>query len=238
MSAVIDRSGTPYFLIETNQHLPGASPTSQACLFEMDNDRPGLTEKFYETHPVVRPEAEKTWLVCRHLSPSHNFIDNYLTFRYFIIYDSHIFCHHCHREATYESASSSQKMELHAVALTDRQLQQQLFSPLYRVNYDLGEKPAGATRDQIATWYVCKHLSGWANLRQYVFSRNTIYFLENNVICAHCLDTFVQGLKDEFDQNLILMRDRDLQKIIVNNLFLVNYEFSLIHGFVDDSAPF
>jgi hypothetical protein len=230
---MMDRTAKPYFVIDRPQPISGAAPTSQACLPELENAGYRPAAPAADMHLSAGAKTEKTWLICRHLCPSYNFIDSYLQFRYFIICDSHVFCHHCHRERSYAGTSAASNMKWDALALTDRQLQEQVFSPLYRVNFDLGEKPDGISRDQIATWYACKHLSGWTNLRQYIFSKRTIYFIENNVICSDCLDTFVQGCQEEFDRSLILMRDSELQQSIIDNLYLINYEYSLTHGFVD-----
>jgi hypothetical protein len=236
MSAVMDRTGKPYFIPGGQPRISGAAPASHPCLPEFETERPSWGEPTSGPGPDARHRTEKTWLICRHLCPSYNFIDSYLRFRYFIIRDSRVICHHCHRERARTETAGADLTRWDGLALTDRQLQDHVFAPLYRVNFDLGEKPAGLSRDQIATWYACKHLSGWTNLRQYIFSRRNIYFAENNVICSDCLDTFVQGCQEKFDQGLILMRDSELQQTVIDNLYLINYEFSLIHGFVDDSA--
>jgi hypothetical protein len=230
---MLDRTGKAYFLTDGPHRWTGAAPASSTCLPELETARYPAAASAVDMRSAAGDKSAKTWLVCRHLCPSYNFIDSYLRFRYFIICDSHVFCHECHRERSYAGTSAASDINWDYLALTDRQLQEQVFHPLYQVNFDLGEKPDGAARDHIATWYACTHLSGWTNLRQYIFSRKTIYFIENNVICTDCLETFVRGCRDEFDRGLILMRDSELQQSVIDNLYLINYEYSLAHGFVE-----
>ena len=65
------------------------------------------------------PEGIKTWLICNHLDTPEKFISSYIKHHYFVVFDSHVFCHDCNEENMRDGEPAFLRMELAATALTD-----------------------------------------------------------------------------------------------------------------------
>ena len=55
-----------------------------------------------------------------------------------MVFDSHVFCHDCHESNMVDGESAFLNMELAASAMTDTELQQQIFEPFYHISFGPG----------------------------------------------------------------------------------------------------
>ena len=179
------------------------------------------------------PEGIKTWLICNHLDTPEKFISSYIKHHYFVVFDSHVFCHDCHEENMRDGEPAFLRMELAATALTDDELQQRIFEPFYNLNlrYDSHRGIRGRAADPLP-WRVCHHLSNEKSFRRHVFDGNLILFAENSVSCPDCLDSMLKKSSASSDDSVVLLPGHEFQYAIVDMLYSVNYELSLAQGFI------
>jgi hypothetical protein len=233
MGAFIDRTVRCIIRYDKKKTVAGARPIGKSFLFETGNGH-FVSIGDSEIELPQRQNGVKTWLVCSHLDSPEKFITNYLRNRYFVVFDSHVFCHDCNENNMLGGEAAFSKMEKESSALTDKELQRQIFDPLFELNLRFGNRTS--SRQELnrrsRTWCVCNHLANEDNFRRHVFNGNLILFTEHNVTCPDCLDFAIKGPRCHDDDKLVSMPDDDFQCAIVDTLYSVNYELSMAQGFI------
>ncbi len=233
MGAFVDRTVRCIIRYDKKKPVAGARPIGKSFLFETGNGH-FVSIGDSEIELPQRQNGVKTWLVCSHLDTPEKFITNYLRNRYFVVFDSHVFCHHCNENNMLGGEAAFSKMEKESSALTDKELQRQIFDPLFELNLRFGNRTS--SRQELnrrsRTWCVCNHLANEDNFRRHVFNGNLILFTEYNVTCPDCLDFAIKGPRCHDDDKLVSMPDDDFQCAIVDTLYSVNYELSMAQGFI------
>jgi hypothetical protein len=233
MGAFVDRTVRCIIRYDKKKTVAGARPIGKSFLFETDNGH-FVSIGDSEIELPQRQTGVKTWLVCSHLDTPEKFITNYLRNRYFVVFDSHVFCHDCNENNMLGGEAAFSKMEKESSALTDKELQRQIFDPLFELNLRFGKR--STSRQELnrrsRTWCVCNHLANEDNFRRHVFNGNLILFTEYNVTCPDCLDFAIKGPRCHDDDKLVSMPDDDFQCAIVDMLYSVNYELSMAQGFI------
>jgi hypothetical protein len=233
MGAFVDRTVRCIIRYDKKKTVAGARPIGKSFLFETENGHfVSIGESKIEL--PRRPNGIKTWLICNHLDTSEKFITNYLRNRYFVVFDSHVFCHDCNENNMLGGEAAFSKMEKESSALTDKELQRRIFDPLFELNLRFGNRPTPRQElnSRSRTWWVCNHLANEDNFRRHVFKGNLILFTEYNVTCPDCLDFVIKGPRRHDDDKLVSMHDDDFQCAIVDTLYTVNYELSIAQGFI------
>ncbi|MGB5619887.1 MAG: hypothetical protein WBM78_23815 [Desulfobacterales bacterium] len=233
MGAFVDRTVRCIIRYDKKRTVAGARPIGKSFLFETENGHfVSIGDSKIEL--PQRQNGVKTWLVCSHLDTPEKFITSYLRNRYFVVFDSHVFCHDCNEKNMLGGEAAFSKMEKESSALTDKELQGQIFDPLFELNLRFGNRDASRQElnSRSRTWCVCNHLANEDNFRRHVFSGNLILFAEYNVTCPDCLDFVIKGSRRHDDDKLISMPDDDFQCAIVDTLYSVNYELSMAQGFI------
>jgi hypothetical protein len=233
MGAFVDRTVRCVIRYDRKKTVAGALPIGKSFLFETENGHfVSIGDATIE--PPQRQNGVKTWLICNHLATPDKFISNYLRNRYFVVFDSHVFCHACNENNMLGGEAAFLKMEKESSALTDKELQRQIFDPLFELNLRFGNP--NTSRKELnrhsRTWRVCSHLANKANFRQHVFNGNLILFAEYNVTCPDCLDFVIKGPRCHDGEKLVSMPDDDFQSAIVDTLYSLNYELSMAQGFI------
>lgn len=233
MGAFVDRTVRCIIRYDKKKPVAGARPIGKSFLFETESGH-FVSIGDSEIELPQRQNGVKTWLVCSHLDTPEKFITNYLRNRYFVVFDSHVFCHHCNENNMLGGEAAFSKMEKESSALTDKELQRQIFDPLFELNLRFGNRTT--SRQELnrrsRTWCVCNHLANEDNFRRHVFNGNLILFTEYNVTCPDCLDFAIKGPRCHDDDKLVSMPDDDFQCAIVDTLYSVNYELSMAQGFI------
>ncbi|MGD2011646.1 MAG: hypothetical protein PVI69_01840 [Desulfobacterales bacterium] len=233
MGAFVDRTVRCIIRYDKKRTVAGARPIGKSFLFETEN---GHFVSIGDTKIELpqRQNGVKTWLVCSHLDTPEKFITSYLRNRYFVVFDSHVFCHDCNEKNMLGGEAAFSTMEKESSALTDKELQGQIFDPLFELNLRFGNRDASRQElnSRSRTWCVCNHLANEDNFRRHVFSGNLILFTEYNVTCPDCLDFVIKGSRRHDDDKLVSMPDDDFQCAIVDTLYSVNYELSMAQGFI------
>jgi hypothetical protein len=233
MGAFVDRTVRCIIRYDKKKPVAGARPIGKSFLFETESGH-FVSIGDSEIELPQRQNGVKTWLVCSHLDTPEKFITNYLRNRYFVVFDSHVFCHHCNENNMLGGEAAFSKMEKESSALTDKELQRQIFDPLFELNLRFGNRTS--SRQELnrrsRTWCVCNHLANEDNFRRHVFNGNLILFTEYNVTCPDCLDFAIKGPRCHDDDKLVSMPDDDFQCAIVDTLYSVNYELSMAQGFI------
>ena len=234
MGAFIDRSVHCIIKLDGHNQMTGAFPAGTPYFCETGigplNANRGMNARLAgKNHDNV-----KTWLICHHLDTPEKFIYNYAKHHYFVVFDSHVFCHDCNENNMREGESAFLKMELASSALTDGELQKQIFEPFYSLNlrYDALKEMQSNGTSRFKTWRVCGHLSNEVNFRKHVFDGNLILFADGNVTCPDCLDAMLKKSGKDSDDNVILLPESEFQFAIVDLLYSLNYELSLAQGFI------
>ena len=233
MGAFVDRTVRCIIRYDRKKTVAGALPIGKSFLFETENGH-FVSIGDAKIEVPQRSNGVKTWLICNHLDTPEKFITNYLRNRYFVVFDSHVFCHHCNENNMLGGEAAFLKMEKDSSALTDNELQGQIFDSLFELNLRCGNPntPRKEVNRQARTWRVCIHLANEANFRQHVFNGNLILFAEFTVTCPDCLDFVIKAPRRHDDENLVLMPDDDFQCAIVDTLYSLNYELSMAQGFI------
>ena len=233
MGAFVDRTVRCIIRYDKKKAVSGARPIGKSFLFETENGH-FLSIGDSKIEMPQRQNGVKAWLVCSHLDTPEKFITNYLRNRYFVVFDSHVFCHGCNENNMLGGEAAFSKMEKESLALTDKELQSQIFDPLFELNLRFGNRTASRQESDLRsrTWCVCNHLANEDNFRRHVFNGNLILFAEYNVTCPACLDFVIKGPRRHDDANLVSMPDDDFQCAIVDTLYSVNYELSMAQGFI------
>jgi hypothetical protein len=233
MGAFVDRTVRCVVRYGRKKTVAGALPIGNSFLFETENGHfVSIGDSKIEL--PRRPNDVKTWLICNHLDTPEKFITNYLRNRYFVVFDSHVFCHDCNENNMRGGEGAFLKMEKQSTALTDKELQGQIFDPLFELNLRFGN--VNPSRKELnrhsRTWSVCSHLANEANFRRHIFDGNLILFAGYNATCPDCLDFVIKGPRPHDDGKLVSMPDDDFQCAIVDMLYSLNYELSIAHGFI------
>ncbi|MGA9264543.1 MAG: hypothetical protein WBV95_21445 [Desulfobacterales bacterium] len=233
MGAFVDRTVRCIIRYDKKKTVAGARPIGKSFLFETESGH-FVSIGGSEIELPQRQNGVKTWLVCSHLDTPEKFITNYLRNRYFVVFDSHVFCHDCNENNMLGSEAAFSKMEKESSALTDKELQRQIFDPLFELNLRFGNRTSSRPElnRRSRTWCVCNHLANEDNFRRHVFNGNLILFTEYNVTCPDCLDFAIKGPRCHDDDKLVSMPDDDFQCAIVDTLYSVNYELSMAQGFI------
>ncbi len=238
MGAFVDRAVRCVIRFDRKKTVAGALPIGKSFLFETENGHFISIGDTQIEMPRRPPDGVKTWLICNHIATPERFITNYLRHRYFVVFDSHVFCHDCNKNNLLGGEAAFAKMEKESSALTDKELQGQLFDPFFELN--LSVKGRNAQRKKFnrhsKTWCVCSHLADEANFRRHVFSGNLILFNEYNVACPDCLDGIVKGPRPGDDGRVVAMSGQDFQSAVVDTLYAVNYELSMAQGFINSQT--
>jgi hypothetical protein len=233
MGAFVDRTVRCVIRYDRKKTIAGALPIGKSFLFETENGH-FVSVGDAKIDLTQRSNGVKTWLICNHLDTIEKFSTNYLRNRYFVVFDSHVFCHDCNENNMLGGEAAFLKMEKDSSALTDKELQGRIFDPLFELNLRFGN--SNTSRKELnrhsRTWRVCSHLANKANFRQHVFNGNLILFAGYNVTCPECLDFVIKGPCRHGDEKLVLMPDDDFQCAIVDTLYSLNYELSMTQGFV------
>ena len=234
MGAFVDRKVRCIIRFDRKKTVAGAFPIGNSFLFETENDQFISIGDTKIELPQRHHDGVKTWLICNHLDTPEKFITNYLKNRYFVVFDSHVFCHDCNENNMLGGEAAFVKMEKESLALTDKELQGQIFDPFFELNLRFDNRPT--SRKELnrhpKTWCVCSHLANEANFRRHVFDGNLILFAECNVTCPDCLDLVIKGPCLHDDGKLVPMTDDDFQCAIVDTLYSLNYELSMAQGFI------
>jgi len=233
MGAFVDRTVRCVIKYDRKKTVAGALPIGKSFLFETENGH-FVSIGDAKIELPQRSNGVKTWLICNHLDTPEKFITNYLRNRYFVVFDSHVFCHACNESNMLGGEAAFLKMEKESSALTDKELQAQIFDPLFELNLRFGN-PNTSRKElnrQSRTWRVCSHLANEANFRQHVFNGNLILFAEYSVTCPDCLDFVIKGPRRHAGEELVSMPDDDFQCAIVDTLYSLNYELSMAQGFI------
>jgi hypothetical protein len=233
MGAFVDRTVRCVIKYDRKKSVAGALPSGKSFLFETENGQfVSIGDSKIEL--PQRPNDVKTWLICNHLATPEKFITNYLRNRYFVVFDSHVFCHDCNENNMLGGEAAFLKMEKQSSALTDKELQGRIFDPLIEINLRFGNQ--NPSRKEVIrrsrSWCVCSHLANEANFRRHVFDGNLILFAEYNVTCPDCLDFVIKGPLRRDDEKLVSVPDDDFQCAIVDTLYSLNYELSMAQGFI------
>lgn len=236
MGAFVDRSIR--CIVRLDRKAPavaGAVPIGKPFFSEIGAEHQQPVGGWVIGPPDRHRDGIKTWLICQHLNTTDRFVANYIQNRYFVVFDSHVFCHDCNENNILGGESAFLRMENESSALSDKELQAQIFEPFYEINMRFGGniKAQRKLHDSRRTWRVCSHLADEGNFRRHVFDGNLILFAENNATCPDCLDYLLKGGCEKTDADVVLMPDDDFQYTIVDKLYSLNYELSLAQGFID-----
>lgn len=238
MGAFVDRQVRCIVRFDRKKPVAGAFPIGSSFLFEAESGRFISIGDMKIDLPRPQKKCVKTWLICRHLATPEKFIGNYLKNRYFVVFDSHVFCHDCNESNMLGGEAAFLKMEKDSLALTDTELRWRVFDPFLQLNLnrDGGKNSRGESAHPKRTWSVCSHLASEANFRQHVFDGNLILFAENNVTCPDCLDSVIKSPGRHDTGAMVPMADENFQGAIVDTLCSLNYELSLAQGFIGSST--
>ncbi len=238
MGAFVDRQVRCIIRFDRKQTVAGAFPIGNSFLFDTGNGQFISFGDMKIEPPRLQEKSVKTWLICSHLATPEKFISNYLKSRYFVVFDSHVFCHDCNENNMLGGEAAFLKMEKDAAALTDRELQGRIFDPFRALNLSCdGRKNSRSKSARPArTWSVCRHLASEANFRQHVFDGNLILFAENNVTCPECLDLIAKRPLRRDAKKMVSLPDENFQNAILDTLCALNYELSMSQGFVGGAA--
>lgn len=234
MGAFVDRSLRCIIRLEESTPVAGALPMGRPLFGGPGKSRYFSVKGAKGPSPGHHHDGMKTWLICNHLATPEKFISNYAEYHYFVVFDSHVFCHDCHESNMVDGESAFLNMELAASAMTDTELQQQIFEPFYHISFGPGSTAGESAMPSIPsrTWRVCHHLADGGNFRKHVFDGNIILFTDNNVACPDCLDVMLKKPAENLGDHMVRLPEDDLQYTIVNRLFSLNYELSLAQGFI------
>lgn len=234
MGAFVDRSVHCIIKLDGHTRIAGAFPMGTPYFCEPGKGQFIANEGVKTRLTGHHPDGIKTWLICNHLDTPEKFISNYAKHHYFVVFDSHVFCHDCNESNMSEGESAFLKMELASSALTDSELQQHIFEPFYNLNlrHDALKGMQGNGPSQYKTWRVCGHLANEVNFRRHVFDGNLILFADNNVTCPDCLDSMLKKSGENRNDNTVLLPENEFQYAIVDLLYSLNYELSLAQGFI------
>lgn len=234
MGAFVDRSVRCIVKLNGSTPATGAFPLGRPFFCGPDKGRYVSAGGNKSLTPGRCHDGVKTWLICNHLATPEKFVANYAEYHYFVVFDSHVFCHDCHESNMAGGESAFLNMEMAASAMTDTELQQQIFEPFYRISFSSSFPPADSAMSSVPskTWRVCHHLADDGNFRKHVFDGNIILFTDNNVACPGCLDVMLQKPGEDLGEHMVQLPESDLQYAIVNRLFSLNYELSLAQGFI------
>jgi hypothetical protein len=235
MGAFVDRSVHCIIKLDGHTPIPGAFPIGRPFLSEPGKSlfvsAEGIKNRLTDHHH----NGIKTWLICNHLATPEKFIFNYAKHHYFVVFDSHVFCHDCNESNMRDGESAFLKMELASSALTDSELQRQIFDPFYNLTFrdNCHDQAQSNPLSQMKTWRICSHLSNEVNFRRHIFDGNLILFADNNVTCPECLDFMLKESSGDRADNVVLLPESEFQCAIVDMLCSLNYELSLAQGFID-----
>ncbi|MFZ0134402.1 MAG: hypothetical protein WAK95_17830 [Desulfobacterales bacterium] len=234
MGAFVDRQVRCIIRFDRKQTAGGAFPIGNSFLFDTGNGRFISIGDMKIEPPRPRKNSVKTWLICNHLATPEKFISNYLKNRYFVVFDSHVFCHDCNENNMLGGEAAFLKMEKDAAALTDRELQGRVFDPFRQLNLSCDGRTNSRRKSarRLRSWSVCSHLASEESFRQHVFDGNLILFAENNVTCPECLDLIAKGPLRRDDKKMVSMPDENFQNAIFDTLCALNYELSMEQGFI------
>ncbi|MGI9568176.1 MAG: hypothetical protein ACR2PH_00140 [Desulfobulbia bacterium] len=234
MGAFVDRSVHCIIKLDGHSRMAGAFPMGNPYFSEPGKGQVIAKEGVKTRLNGHNPDRVKTWLICNHLDTPEKFISNYAKHHYFVVFDSHVFCHDCNENNMRDGESAFLNMELASSALTDNELQHQIFDPFYNLNlrHDTLRMIQGNGPTQFKSWRVCSHLANEVNFRRHVFDGNLILFTDNNVTCPDCLDSMLKKSGKDHDDNMILLPENEFQYAIVDLLYSLNYELSLAQGFI------
>ena len=234
MGAFVDRTVRCIVSVDSRKRAAGALPIGNSFLFETED---GRFIAFGE--PKIEPprrhhDDPKTWLICRHLDRPDKFISNYLKNRYFVVFDSHVFCHDCNENNMRGGEAAFLNMEKQSSALSDEELRGQIFDPFFELNLRFGGR--NTLQKDVdrypRNWCVCKHLASEDSFRRHVFDGNLILFADYKVTCPDCLDIAVKGPHCHDEDQLVSMPDDHVRHAIVETLYSLNYELSMAQGFI------
>ncbi len=234
MGAFVDRSVHCIIKLDGLAPIAGAFPTGRPFFCEPGKNLIISNAGRKNRLSGCDPDGIKTWLICNHLDTPEKFISNYTKHHYFVVFDSHVFCHDCNEENMRDGEPAFLKMELASSALTNNELQRQIFEPFYNLNrcFDVPGKVRGKLAAQLKPWRVCNHLANENNFRRHVFDGNLILFADNNVTCPECLDFMLKGSTENCVDNAVTLPGHEFQYAIVDMLYSLNYELSLAQGFI------
>jgi hypothetical protein len=234
MGAFIDRSIHCIIKLDNLTRMAGAFPAGNPYFCDTGIGSFAANKAVKTRLTGKNTDDVKTWLICNHLDTPEKFIYNYAKHHYFVVFDSHVFCHDCNENNMREGESAFLKMEMTSSALTDDELQQQIFEPFYSLNlrYDALKEMQSNGSSSSKTWRVCSHLSNEVNFRKHMFDGNLILFADGNVTCPDCLESMLKESEKEYDDKVILLPESEFQYAIVDLLYSLNYELSLAQGFI------
>jgi hypothetical protein len=234
MGAIVDRTVRCIVRFDRKALVAGALPIGNAFLFETQRGHFISIGESKIDLPRRHPDGIKTWLICRHFEAPDRFIANYLRHRYFVVFDSHVFCHVCNENNMTGGEEAFREMEERSSALSDKELQARIFDPFFKVNLRFGGRPVHRKpfRGYPRTWCVCNHLANEGNFRRHVFDGNLILFGDYKVTCPDCLDNLVKGACGPNGVKLVSIPDAAFQYTIVDTLYSLNYELSVAQGFI------
>ena len=234
MGAFVDRSVHCIIKLDGQAPISGAFPIGRPFFSEPGKSLLVSAEGIKKRLNGHHHSGVKTWLICNHLDTPEKFISNYAKHHYFVVFDSHVFCHDCNENNMRDGESAFLKMEMASSALTDSELQRQIFEPFYNLNFrdNCFRQAPRKLSPQLNTWRVCNHLANEVNFRRHVFDGNLILFADNNVTCPDCLDFMLKESSEDRDDNIVLLPENEFQYAIVDMLCSLNYELSLAQGFV------
>jgi hypothetical protein len=207
MAAKRDTSKSTYFVI--------GAPSVSACAAHSAN---GLILK--ESFP-----NRKTWTICEHLSTPEKVMAYHREASPILIVHGFVLCQECNNRNILIGQDGFEKMLRSSVPQDDSFFQKFIMKRSVPDSYCYWAKLREGTDDHADSHkHVCIHLNTSEKLNSHYASRQKLFWHQDSLICANCLDEINNGNMDAVENSSLKLQDAVFTEQVVGPLCLMNNE--------------
>lgn len=208
MAAKRDTSRSTYFVI--------GAPTMNACAA---NSVGGLILK-------KRIPDNKAWTVCEHLSTPEKVLAYHQETNPILIIHGFVMCQECNNRNILTGQEGFDRMLRSAVPQDDVFFQKFIMKEEVPDSYCYWAKLQPGTDDTDERQkHVCRHLNTSHKLNAHYASKQALFWHQDNLLCAGCLNEMKNGNWDVIAKNSLKLHDNMFTEQIVGPLCTINSEF-------------
>lgn len=207
MAAKRDTSRSTYFVI--------GAPSMNACAAHSAG---GLILK-------KRIPSNKTWTICEHLSTPEKVLAYHQETNPILIVHGFVLCQECNNRNILTGQEGFDMMLRSAVPQDDNFFQKFIMKEDVPDCYCYWAKLHPGTDDIDGRHkHVCRHLNTSHKLNAHYASRRTLFWHQDSLLCAACLDDMKNGNRDAIENNGLSLQDNLFTEQIVAPLCMINSE--------------
>lgn len=173
-----------------------------------------------------RFSSKKTWTVCEHLSTPEKVMAYHRETSPILIVHGFVLCHECNNRHILTGQEGFDRMLRFSVPQDDIFFQKFIMKEDVPDSYCYWAKLQQGTSDADGNHkHVCRHLNTSRKLNAHYASRRKLFWLQDGLMCASCLDDINNGNMEVVENSSLKMHDNVFTKQIVGQLCLMNNEY-------------